>query len=158
MAHFAPARSIIHRNLPAASPFRAPVATQGISEDIQLWTPSRVFSGVRVKLVGSVAPALEHIQASIRVGGWSSEAVARAAAETQVLLERLVKDYTEHAEIGALSSVAILSHISEHSAVFAERFDLELISLTVQSPEPTDPEIAEALRQQEQARLAGENG
>src|SRR5512136_1963366 len=42
--------------------------------------------GVRVKLVGSVAPSLEHIQSLIRVGGWNRDAVARAADEVQVLL------------------------------------------------------------------------
>ena len=62
--------------------------------------------GVRVKLVGSVAPSLEHIEALIRVGGWNSEAVRRAADEAQVLLEGLVKEYTEHSEINALSSTA----------------------------------------------------
>ena len=109
--------------------------------------------GVRVKLVGSVAPSLEHIQSLIRVGGWNSEAVARAADEAQVLLQGLVKEYTERAEIHALSSADILNYLNERSAVVKEKFGVELISLAVQSLEPTDPEIADALRQQEQARL-----
>ncbi|HEX2997008.1 MAG TPA: hypothetical protein VHP14_19460, partial [Anaerolineales bacterium] len=40
--------------------------------------------------------------------------------------------------------------------MFQEKFGVELISLAVQSLEPTDPEIADALRQQEQARLLGQ--
>src|ERR1035437_2050552 len=51
--------------------------------------------GVRVKLVGSVAPSLEHIQSLIRVGGWNRDAVVRATDEVQVLLQGLVKEYTE---------------------------------------------------------------
>ena len=39
------------------------------------------------------------------------------------------------------------------AAVIKEKFGVELISLAVQSLDPTDPEIADALRQQEQARL-----
>ncbi len=109
--------------------------------------------GVRVKLVGSVAPSLEHIQSLIRVGGWNSEAVARAADEAQVLLQGLVKEYTERSEIHALSSTAILDFLNERSTLIKEKFGVELISLAVQSLEPTDPEIADALRQQEQARL-----
>lgn len=109
--------------------------------------------GVRVKLVGSVAPSLEHIQSLIRVGGWNSEAVARAADEAQVLLQGLVKEYTERSEIHALSSTAILDYLNERSTLIKEKFGVELISLAVQSLEPTDPEIADALRQQEQARL-----
>ncbi len=109
--------------------------------------------GVRVKLVGSVAPSLEHIQSLIRVGGWNSEAVARAADEAQVLLQGLVKEYTERSEIHALSSTGLLNYLNERSAFIEEKFGVELISLAVQSLEPTDPEIADALRQQEQARL-----
>jgi hypothetical protein len=109
--------------------------------------------GVRVKLVGSVAPSIDHLQALIRVGGWSSEAVAHAAAEAQVLLQELVKEYTEHSEIHALSSSGILNFLNEHSAIIPEKLGVELISLAVQTLEPTDPGIIDALRQQEQARL-----
>ena len=109
--------------------------------------------GVRVKLVGSVAPSLEHIQSLIRVGGWNRDAVVRATDEVQVLLQGLVKEYTERSGINALSSANILNFLNEHSAVVNERFGVELISLAIQSLDPTDPEIADALRQQEQARL-----
>ncbi|MGB8215515.1 MAG: hypothetical protein WCE68_18340 [Anaerolineales bacterium] len=109
--------------------------------------------GVRVKLVGSVAPSLEYIQSLIRVGGWNRDAVVRATDEVQVLLQGLVKEYTERSGINALSSANILNYLNEHSAVVKERFGVELISLAIQSLDPTDPEIADALRQQEQARL-----
>jgi hypothetical protein len=109
--------------------------------------------GVRVKLVGSVAPSLEHISSLIRVGGWNRDAVLRATDEVQVLLQGLVKEYTERSGIGSLSSANILNFLNERSAVIQEKFGVELISLAIQSLDPTDPEIADALRQQEQARL-----
>jgi hypothetical protein len=109
--------------------------------------------GVRVKLVGSVAPSLEHIQSLIRVGGWNRDAVVRATDEVQVLLQGLVKEYTERSGIGTLSSANILNFLNERSVVIQEKFGVELISLAIQSLDPTDPEIADALRQQEQARL-----
>jgi hypothetical protein len=109
--------------------------------------------GVNVKLVGSVAPALDNVQALIRVGGWSSEAMSRAAEETGILLEGLVKEYAEHAEITALSSTGLVQYLNERSNLFKEKFGVELISLAVQSLDPADSEIADALRQQEQARL-----
>jgi hypothetical protein len=109
--------------------------------------------GVRVKLVGSAAPALENVQALVRVGGWNRDAVVRAADEVQVLLQGLVKEYTEHSGINALSSADLLKFLNERAAVTKEKFGVELISLAIQSLDPTDPEIAEALRQQEQARL-----
>jgi hypothetical protein len=109
--------------------------------------------GVRVKLVGSVAPSLEYLPSLIRVGGWNRDAVVRATAEVQVLLQGLVKEYTERSGINTLSSANILSYLNERAAVVREKFGVELISLAIQSLDPTDPEIADALRQQEQARL-----
>ncbi|MCX7984014.1 MAG: hypothetical protein N3A63_03815 [Bacteroidetes bacterium] len=109
--------------------------------------------GVRVKILGSVAPSLEYIHALIRVGGWNTDAVARAAEEVQVLLQGLIKEYTERTEISALSSQGLLEYLNSKSGITKEKFGVELISLVVQSLEPTDSQIAEALRQQEQARI-----
>jgi len=108
---------------------------------------------VRVKLVGSAAPSVEHIQALIRVGGWDSEAVTRAVDQVRILLQGLVKEYTERSDIHAISSPTILQHLDEHLRLTEEKFGIELISLAVQSLEPADPKIADALRQQEEARL-----
>ena len=47
----------------------------------------------------------------------------------------------------------ILNYLNERSTIIKEKFGVELISLAIQSMEPADPEIADALRQQEQARL-----
>jgi len=108
---------------------------------------------VRIKLVGSVAPSLEHIQSLIRIGGWKQDATAHAADEVQLMLQGLVKAFVEKAEIHALSSTELVNHLNKQSALFQEKYGVELISLAVDSLEPTDPEISEALRQQEQARL-----
>lgn len=112
--------------------------------------------GVRIRLAGSVAPSAEHIQSLIRVGGWEYDAVARAAQVAQTYLEGLVKEYTERFEIQSLSSPAVLDYLNERAPVIEEQFGLELISLSVQSLEPIDPEIADALRRQYQARLLEE--
>jgi hypothetical protein len=109
--------------------------------------------GVNVRLVGSVAPAMENIQMLIRVGGWNSEAIARAAEETSIQLEGLVKEYAAQAEIRALSSTGLVDYLNECAAQFKEKFGVELISLAVHSLEPADAEIGDALRQQEHARL-----
>ncbi len=108
---------------------------------------------VRIKLIGSAAPSIKHIQSLIRVGGWDSEAVARAVDQVRIVLQGLIKEYTERSEIHAISSPAILNHLNEHLGFIEERFGVELISLAVQTLEPMDPKIAEALSQQEEARL-----
>ncbi|MBP7687746.1 MAG: hypothetical protein KA765_07555 [Thermoflexales bacterium] len=125
---------------------------------IQLTTEASAAGniGVRVKLVGSIAPSPDHVQSLIRAGGWNSEAVARVADEAQVLLQGLVKAYTEHAEIRTVSSAGLLDYLNERLALIEEKYGVELITLAVQSLDPIDPEIADALRQQEQARLMEE--
>ena len=112
--------------------------------------------GVRVKLVGSIAPSADHVQSLIRAGGWNSEAVARVADEVQVLLQGMVKAYTEHAEIRTVSSAGLLDYLNERLSLIEEKYGVELITLAVQSLDPIDPAIADALRQQEQARLMEE--
>ena len=108
---------------------------------------------VRVKLIGSIAPSLEHIQALVLTGGWNQDAVAHAAEDVQIMLQGLVKEYTEQCEIHALTTTGLSKYLSESSASIEEKFGVKLISLAVQNLEPVDPEIGEALRQQEQARL-----
>jgi len=112
--------------------------------------------GVRVKLVGSIAPSVKYIQCLVRVGGWNHEAVAHTANEAQVLIEGLVKEYTEHVGIHALSSTGIMNFLNGQSALLEEKFGVELVSLTIQSLEPIDAEIADSLRQQQQASLLEE--
>jgi hypothetical protein len=109
--------------------------------------------GIRARVVGSVTPSPDHFQALIRVGGWNENAVTRATDEVQVLLQGLVKEFAESAEIQSLSSSKLLEFLNRHAAGIAERFGVEIITLAIPSLEPTDPDIAEALRQQEQARL-----
>ncbi|MEZ0395419.1 MAG: hypothetical protein ABWK53_03165 [Anaerolineales bacterium] len=109
--------------------------------------------GVRVKLVGSVSPSVERIETLLRVGGWSEQAVARAAEEALIFIQELIKEYVERFEIHALSSTQLSHHLNEQARRIAERFGLEVVMLAIQALEPLDPAISEALRQQEQARL-----
>ena len=108
---------------------------------------------VRVKLVGSAAPSVEHIQALIRVGGWDSDAVSHAVDQVKFLLQGLVKEFTEVNDIQAITSPAVLQHLRANRSVIEERFGVELIALAVHTLEPIDPKISEALSQQEEARL-----
>jgi hypothetical protein len=134
------------------------LALQRTTHPIQLTVEATAEGdlGVRIKLVGSIAPSVDHIQYLIRVGGWNHEAVVHTANEAQVLIEGLVKEYTEHIGIHALSSTGIMNYLNGKSALLEEKFGVELVSLTIQSLEPIDAEIADALRQQQQASLLEE--
>lgn len=108
---------------------------------------------VQVKLIGSAAPSVEHIETLIRVGGWNHDAVRHAVAEVQIFFQELIKEYVEQYEVAALSSTKLLHYLEEQAYRVSERFGLEMITLAIQALDPVDPAISDALRQQERARL-----
>lgn len=108
---------------------------------------------IRVKLAVAVAPADGHLDALVRAGGWSLDAVARAARELETFLLGQIKAFTEQYGIEELSSEKIRTHLLQQSTACRGTLGLEIVTLTVVSFEPTDPRIAEAVRQQEQARI-----
>lgn len=108
---------------------------------------------VRIKLIGSAAPSVQHIHSLIRVGGWDADAVPRAVDQVRIHLQGLIKEFTERSDIHMITTPAILNHIKENTPFIEERYGVDLIALAVQSLEPVDPKIAEALSQQEEARL-----
>jgi hypothetical protein len=109
--------------------------------------------GVNIKLAGSFVPSLDHLQTLIRVGGWNSDVLVHASDGACNMLEGLVKEYAERSEIHKMSSAGIVEFLNEQSDQIKQKFGVELIALVVQSLEATDTEVADALRQQEQARL-----
>ena len=108
---------------------------------------------IRVKLGLTVAASPENLAALIRVGGWNSDAVARAAKDLEALFLGMVKAYTEQFGIEELSSEKILEHLKQKMSVSKTSFGLEVVSLTLLSFESVNPQISEALRQQEHARI-----
>lgn len=108
---------------------------------------------VRVKLAVTVAASMEHLTALIRIGGWSDDATARAAKELEVLLLGFVKEFAEGRDIDAISSEALHAHLIQRVKGTASNLGIDVITLTVTSLEPVNAQIADALRQREQARI-----
>ncbi len=108
---------------------------------------------IRVKLAVTVAAAMDHLPVLMRVGGWHADAVARAAKELEVLLHGYVKEFTEQVSIEQLSSEKIHAWLEQKTAGVKPTLGLDLVTLAIQSFETADPQIAEALRQQEHARI-----
>ncbi len=104
--------------------------------------------------MGSASPSLDNLDALVRIGGWNQDVVAQAANEAQIMLEGIIKQYAEGFEIQELSTSNLIDHLNQQAPLLQEKLGLDLVSLSVQSLEPTDPQIASALRQQEQARSA----
>jgi hypothetical protein len=106
-----------------------------------------------VRLAVTVAAARDTIAALIRVGGWTPGAVARAAKELETVLQGQTREMTEQTAVEALSSEELHRHLSQKAPAEAARLGLEIVALTVQSIDPVDPAIAEAMRQRESARI-----
>ena len=108
---------------------------------------------IRVKLGVTVAASPENLSALIRVGGWNTDAVARASKDLEALLLSFVKSYTEQYGIENLSLENIHNHLTAKTPTTKTILGLEVISLTILSFEPVNTQISEALRQQEHARI-----
>ncbi len=108
---------------------------------------------LRIKLAVTVAASMDHLAALVRTGGWSPDAVAKAAGELQTILLAEVKQFTERREIGELSSESIREHLLRRAPESAAALGLRVDTLAITSFEPAHPQIAEALRQSEHARI-----
>ena len=108
---------------------------------------------IRAKLAVTVGSAAEHLSSLVRVGGWSTDAVTKAAKELEPLVQGFVKEYAEQYGIEDLSSEKIHAYLNQKVPASSAKFGLEVISLVLLSFEPLNPQISEALRQQETARI-----
>ena len=108
---------------------------------------------VIVKLAVSVSASRDTIAALIRVGGWSANAAEKAAKELEGVLLGQVKEYTEKLGLEELTSEKLHDHLREREGITKQQFGLDIVSLSVQSIDPVDASIAEALRQRESARI-----
>jgi len=112
---------------------------------------------VMVRVAVTAGASLDHLRALIRVGGWESNAVANTSKELEIMLQGYVKAYSEKHEIEELKSEGMTVYIKTELSQDINRLGLQLIALTVQSIEPSDKTIAEAMRQKESARILEEN-
>jgi hypothetical protein len=108
---------------------------------------------IRVKLAVTVGSSPDNLSALVRVGGWSNDAIAKAAKELEPLVQGFVKEYTEQFGIEDLLSEKIHAYLNQKVPASSTKFGLEVISLVILSFEPLNPQISEALRQQEHARI-----
>ena len=108
---------------------------------------------MRVKLAVTVAASPENLAALVRAGGWAADAVVKAAKELEIVLLGTVKQHTERHEIGELSSESVREYLVERVRESRTTLGLEVVTLSIVSFEPVDPQIAEAMRRSEHARI-----
>ena len=108
---------------------------------------------IRVKLAVTVAASMDDLAVLVKVGGWAPDAIARAARELESLILGYVKGYTELHEVEELSSDRIRGYLQERVQESKHLLGLEVVTLTITSFDPVNPQIAEAIRQREHARI-----
>ena len=108
---------------------------------------------LKVALALTVAASLEHLSALVRVGGWKSDMVIKASHELEVLIQSYVKELSEKYEIEELTSETISQHLQKKLGKTVDTLGLDILSLSVQSIDPVDDEISEAMQQQETSRI-----
>ncbi|MCX6150811.1 MAG: hypothetical protein NTX22_09825 [Ignavibacteriales bacterium] len=106
-----------------------------------------------VKLSVTAAAALDNLFALIRVGGWNKDAILKACKELEGTVQGYVREFTEKYEIEELSSEKIYNFLLGKVTSTSEALGLKVISLSIHSIDPVDKDIAEAMRQQEAARI-----
>ncbi len=108
---------------------------------------------IKIKLNLIAALSEKNIDSLIKVGGWNKNSVSKAVKEFETVIESMVKDFTDKFEIEELSSEKIQNYISEKLDISKEKYGIEIISISVKSFEIVDSKIADAIRQQESARI-----
>jgi len=108
---------------------------------------------IRLSLAVTVAAAPGHLATLVKTGGWTGNAVARAAKELETHLLAHTKEYTERHEIEELTSDGIREHLQLRLKDVGQTLGLEIVSLTITSFDTVNPQIAEAMRQREHARI-----
>jgi hypothetical protein len=108
---------------------------------------------IKVKLAMTVAADLDHLRELVRMGGWNPQAVSAASKELETVVHSLVREFTERHELEELSSEAIDQHLRQKIGVSRDLMGLLVTTFTVQAFDAVDPKIAEAVRQQESARI-----
>ena len=131
------------------------LALPGTTHLIELKVDGVAKGGIQIRsaLAITVAPSRQSIGELIRVGGWRGDAVLKAAKELETVIQGAVKEHTETCSIEELSSAKLSEHLGGRITSSAGKLGLDLISLAVQSVDPLDPAIAEAMRQRESARI-----
>ena len=111
---------------------------------------------LNVKFSVTVTPSINNISQLIKIGGWGKDALIDAAKELDVILQGKIKEYTENYEVEEIKSESIANSLREKLSNINSQLGLEIISLTIQSVEPADKKIADAIRQKEASRILEE--
>jgi hypothetical protein len=108
---------------------------------------------LQVTLALTVAASLDDLSALVREGGWKGDMVIKATHELEILIQSYVRELSEKYEIEELTSETMSQHLHKKLGKTVEFLGLDIIALSVQSIDPVDEEISEAMQQRETSRI-----
>ncbi|NWF89230.1 MAG: hypothetical protein HXY50_07165 [Ignavibacteriaceae bacterium] len=109
-----------------------------------------------VKFTVTVTPSIENISKLIKIGGWGNDVLLDAAKELDIIIQGRIKEFTEGFEIEQVRSENIINYLNQKLNSVNTQLGLDILSLTIQSVEPSDKKIAEAIKQKEASRILEE--
>jgi len=133
--------------------FNLPIPSINHSEQIEIETEAKGKLALKTKISISITASTKHLNELVNSGGWNTNLVSLAAKELIILIEGLIKDQCEKLEIEKLKAETLTKSLETELEKRSSQFGLQLVSLKVQSIEPLDENITEALRQRESARI-----
>jgi len=108
---------------------------------------------IKVKLTMTTAADEQHLTELVRTGGWNPDLVQKASKELALFVQALTASHCQSMEIEELNPKGLQDYLQKNLIKEAEKLGLKLIGISIQLMEPLDSEIAEALQQQEAARI-----
>jgi len=133
--------------------FSLSIPANVLSSVLEIQVEAQGKLGASVRLDVSVAAHPDHLHQLIRAGGWQEDTVAKALDELKLMLQSLVRRFAEKYEMEELTTEKLSSYLQEEIGTEVTQLGLEVISVNIQSIEPADEEIAEAMRKRESARI-----
>jgi hypothetical protein len=106
-----------------------------------------------VSLAATIAASDTYLSALIRVGGWKKDAIIKAGKELEVLLQSAISEFCEKLEVEDLSTEGLNKHLIAKMGKSVSDIGVDILAMTVQSIDPVDDEIAEAMQQREASRI-----
>jgi hypothetical protein len=106
-----------------------------------------------VSLAVTIAACEDYLSSLIRVGGWKKDAIVKAGNELEILLQAAVSEFCEKLEIEDLSTEALNKHLNNKMGKTISEIGIDILAMTVQSIDPVDDEISDAMQQREASRI-----
>ncbi|RKY77224.1 hypothetical protein DRQ12_08660 [candidate division KSB1 bacterium] len=123
---------------------------------IEVTAPARGKIDVVIKLAATFFPNPEQAHNLIRVGGWSIDAIDKVSGELKGTLQGMVGEIVELHDVTKITCDSIGSEIKKRLKEVEANLGVKVTSVMVYSAEAADKKIADAIRQQEEARIQEE--